>query len=158
MKYKKTLKAFLSPQYLHFFSVQPQLSVELAAASDSSLNFTWNEYQHCNNDSALVMYEFELRRNDDNTIVHSGENESNTMISFNNLESATEYVFQVRVSLTDYLIGSSRFSSWSSNTYGMTTLLTSSTKAPTTTEFGTNHSVLKYSRVNNTIISDNSKT
>ena len=85
------------------------------------------------------MYEFELRRNDDNAIVHRG-NESNTMIAFSDLEPAMEYVFQVRVSVTDYLTGSSRFSSWSSNTYGMTTLLTTSTTAPTTTGFGTNHS------------------
>ena len=141
MKYKN-FKAVSFTTVSTFFSVEPQQpSVELAAASESSLNFTWNEYQHCNNDSVLVMYEFELRRNDDNAIVHSG-NESNTMIAFNNLESAMEYVFRVRVSITDYLISNSRFSSWSSNMYGMTTLLTTSTKAPTTTGFGTNHSLL----------------
>ena len=113
MKYKY-LKAFLSQQYLHFFSVEPQQpSVELAAVSESNMNFTWNEYQHCNSDSVLVMYEFELRRNDNNAIVHSGK-ESNTKISFNNLESTMEYVFRVRVSITDYLTGSNYFSSWGS--------------------------------------------
>ena len=108
----------------------------------NSLNFTWNEYQHCNNDSVLVTYEFELRRNDDNVIVYSGD-ESNTMISFSDLEPAMEYVFRVRVSVTDDLIGSSRFSSWNIQTIGMTTVLSTSTKTPPTTGFGTEYIVMK---------------
>ena len=123
------------------FSDGPQEpSVQLGTVSESELNFTWNSYQHCNNDSVLVMYEFELRRNDDNEIIYSG-NESINMISFNNLESAMEYVFRVRVSITDYLTGSSSFSSWSSPTLGMMALLTTSVTTPPTT--GMDHFELK---------------
>ena len=117
--------------------------MELAAVSERSLNFTWNEYQHCNNDRVLVTYEFELRRKDNDAMVYNG-NESNTMISFNDLHPAMEYLFRVRVSVTDYLTGSSRLSGWSSRTYGMTSLLTTSTKVPTTIGFGTNHALLNY--------------
>ena len=126
------------------FSVEPpQPLVELAAVSERSLNFTWNEYQHCNNERVMVTYEFELRRKDSDAMVYNG-NESNTMISFNDLEPAMEYLFRVRVSVTDHLTGSSRFSSWSSRTYGMTNLLTTSTRAPTTTGFGTNHALFTF--------------
>ena len=139
------------------FTVEPQQpSVELTAASENSLNFTWNEYQHCNNDSVRVIFEFELRRNDDNAVVYSSK-ESNTMISFNDLEPAMEYQFQVRVSVTDNLTGRSRFSSWSNQTYGMTTLLAISTKAPPTTEFGTEHIVLNYPHITQASIYDNNK-
>ena len=77
------------------------------------------------------MYEFELRRNDDNEVVYSGK-ESNTKISFNDLEPAMEYVFRVRLFITDYRTGI-RFSSWSSPTLGMMTSLTTAMKTPPTT-------------------------
>ena len=113
-----------------FFSVEPQHPiVKLTAVSETSLSFTWNEYHHCNNDSVLVTYEFELRRNYDNTMVYDGK-ESNTKTSFNDLEPVMEYAFRMRVSLTDDRTGRSRFSSWSSPTH-VVTLLASTKTQPT---------------------------
>ena len=81
--------------------------------SETSLNFTWNEYhQHCNNDSIVVEYEYELLRSSDSTLIYGGK-ETNTFISFNNLESGTGYNLQVRVYVTGTLTDTGRFGSWS---------------------------------------------
>ena len=97
-------------------------TVELVAVSENSLNFTWNEYHHCNNDNILVEYKYELRRASDNTLIYEGSETNTTSISFNNLKPDTEYQYQVRVYVTSLLTGDSRSGYWVQAT-GKTTLV-----------------------------------
>ena len=82
--------------------------------SRTSLNFIWNEYQHCNNDSILVEYEYELRIHDYHDYymfapIYSGRKRS-ASIAFDNLESDTMYSFCVSTSVICPSTGTRKFS------------------------------------------------
>ena len=101
-------------QIMFTFTDEPSApAVQLEDASETSLNFTWNKYHHCNSDIVMVEYEFELRKADYNILVYSGS-ENNTFLSFNHLESHTKYNLRVRVSTFESLKGISLFSAWGS--------------------------------------------
>ena len=86
-------------------------AVQLVAVSETSLNFKWNEYKHCNNDSIFVEYEYELLQDSDSTLIYGGK-ETNTFVSFDDLESGTAYSLRVRVHVISSSTDTS-FSSWS---------------------------------------------
>ena len=99
------------------------LTVELTTVSETSLNFTWNEYQHCNNDDILIVYEYQLQRGYGYrpTYIYEGS-ETKTSISFDDLKPDTEYRCEVSVSVTSLLTGNSRYIYWGEAT-GKTTLV-----------------------------------
>ena len=98
--------------FFFYFTDEPSApSLRLSEALETSLNFTWDKYQHCNSDIIMVQYEFELRKVDDDLLVHSGS-ETNTFLFFNLLESHTEYNLRVRVSTLEFSKGISQFSTW----------------------------------------------
>ena len=97
-------------------------TVNLIAVTEDTLNFTWNEYQHCNNDSVLVEYEYELRQRSPPTKIYSGRESNTTSISFNNLKSDTEYQYRMRVYAINLLTGIWRYSLFG-QAYGKTTLV-----------------------------------
>ena len=92
-------------------------TINLIDVSKNSLNFTWNEYQHCSNDSVLIEYEYEVRLGRysyyGSTLIYSGSETNTTFISFNNLTPDTAYTCKVRVSITNSLTGRGASSYWS---------------------------------------------
>ena len=93
------------------FQTLKDLLSNLLLSPKTSLNFTWNEYQHCNTDGILIVYEYKLLRQSDYTYIYEGS-ETKTSISFNNLKPDTQYLYQVRVSVTSLVTGGSHSSSW----------------------------------------------
>ena len=102
-------------------------------ASKNSLSFSWNKYQHCNNESIQVLYEFELLRLADSDIIQSGS-ELKTDIVFTNLNADTRYRMRVRVS-TVSSSGTNRLGIWSS-TIADTASAKVTTKPTTSTPAG----------------------
>ena len=118
--------------WIIFFTVTDEPSapsVQLDDASEASLQFTWNKYQHCNSDIVMVEYEFELRKADGNILVYSGS-KSNTFLSFNQLESHAQYSLRVRVSTFESSKGISRYSVWESVNEMTSGIRTGSIKHP----------------------------
>ncbi|XP_072024558.1 uncharacterized protein [Amphiura filiformis] len=106
--------------------------VQLNSTSNTSLIFTWDTHSPCNTQNdTQVMYEYELKRQSDNAVVHSAT-QMETLIVFNDLEPGTSYKYRVRISAV-VSSGGSYYSNWIAWISASTTSSTTTSLPVTTT-------------------------